>query len=204
LLYRCRQNTIEIGKRLIAAKELVGHGNFGKWLEDNFNLSQSTAQRFIKCAENFENTAAPRCLKPSQMFEMLVLTPEEVEKFIAEKTAEGKPVEDMTVKQLRAEVAEYKAELAKKNSEVKEFSFTFKGVSVLDYRKFKVTSRRYGDVDNHGKAILDAMNKIVYVDDSQIVKCEVEKFTDKNQRIEISVTETEDTITNANKKVENG
>ena len=112
------QNTIEIGKRLIAAKELVGHGNFGKWLEDNFNLKERSAQNFMAVAEKFGKTQASADLSFYQMVTMLVLPEGEIEKFIAEKTAEGKPVEDMTVKQLRAEVAEYKAKLEKKNSEV--------------------------------------------------------------------------------------
>lgn len=129
------QNTIEIGKRLIAAKEIVGHGNWNKWLEDNFNLKERSARNFMEVAKRFGNRQTSADLSLYQMVAMLALPEGEIEKFIAEKTAEGKPPEDMTVKQLRAEVAEYKAELAKKNSEVKEFSFTFKGVSVLDIRQ---------------------------------------------------------------------
>lgn len=112
------QNTIEIGKRLIAAKELVGQGNWLNWLEKNFNLSYRTAKNFMDCAEKFSKLQTSATLNYSQMVAMLVLSAEDTEKFIAEKTAKGTPVEDMTVKQLRAEVAEYKAELAKKNSEV--------------------------------------------------------------------------------------
>ena len=57
------------------------------------------------------------------------------------------------------------------------------------YRKFKPTALHYGDVDNHLKAIFDGMNQIVFVDDSQIVRCVVEKFTDKeNPRAEIFIS----------------
>lgn len=52
-------------------------------------------------------------------------------------------------------------------------------VRIKLYRNFKRTSRRYGDVDNHAKAILDAMNGIVYADDSQVVSCTIEKYTDR-------------------------
>lgn len=48
------------------------------------------------------------------------------------------------------------------------------------YRKYKRTSRIFGDVDNHLKAIFDGMNQIVFCDDAQICRCTVEKFTDKN------------------------
>lgn len=62
------------------------------------------------------------------------------------------------------------------------------------YRKYKPTSRRFGDVDNHLKAIFDGMNQIVFADDSQIVTCAVEKHSDaQNPRTEIflSAAETE-------------
>lgn len=58
------QNTIEIGKRLIAAKEIVGHGNFSKWLEDNFNLKQRMANNFMACAERFANSQSIANLLP--------------------------------------------------------------------------------------------------------------------------------------------
>lgn len=49
------------------------------------------------------------------------------------------------------------------------------------YRKYKRAARIYGDVDNHLKAIFDGMNSIVFADDSQICRCTVEKFTDKER-----------------------
>ena len=56
------------------------------------------------------------------------------------------------------------------------------------YRRYRPTARNYGDVDNHLKAIFDGLNQLVFVDDSQIVKCVVEKFTDKdNPRVEIEI-----------------
>ena len=60
--------------------------------------------------------------------------------------------------------------------------------SVRLYRKYKRTSRRYGDCDNLSKAVLDACNGIIYADDSQIVSCSCEKYTDKDKpRIEIEI-----------------
>lgn len=55
------------------------------------------------------------------------------------------------------------------------------------YRKFSPTSRNYGDFDNLAKSICDALNGIVYKDDSQIVRCVIEKRQDKeNPRVEIT------------------
>ena len=49
---------------------------------------------------------------------MLALPEGEEEKFIAEKSAENNPVEDMTVKQLREEVAKWKGDFEKQKTEV--------------------------------------------------------------------------------------
>ena len=46
------QNTIEIGKRLIAAKKLIAQGEWQNWLEKNFNLKQRMANNFISKKRN--------------------------------------------------------------------------------------------------------------------------------------------------------
>lgn len=57
------------------------------------------------------------------------------------------------------------------------------------YRKFQRTARIFGDVDNHLKALFDGMQGIVFWDDAQIVRCVVEKFTDKERpRAEIEIS----------------
>ena len=57
------------------------------------------------------------------------------------------------------------------------------------FRRFKNTSQRYGDLDNLAKGILDALNKILYADDSQIVSLTAEKYQSTEPRIEISIAE---------------
>lgn len=58
------------------------------------------------------------------------------------------------------------------------------------YRKYKRTAPQFGDVDNHLKSLFDGLSGIVFNDDRQVVRCVVEKFTDKeNPRAEIEITE---------------
>lgn len=110
------QNIIEVGKRLIAAKALVAHGQWQQWLNDNFQLSYQTAAKFIQCAERFGKSLDVERFKPSQLTELLALPDaEETEKFIEAKAAEGKKVADMTIKQLREEIAEWKKTLEQKD-----------------------------------------------------------------------------------------
>ena len=49
------------------------------------------------------------------------------------------------------------------------------------YRKFKPTARNFGDVDNHVKAILDALNGICYKDDAQVAHVTADKCLDKDE-----------------------
>jgi Holliday junction resolvase RusA-like endonuclease len=57
-------------------------------------------------------------------------------------------------------------------------------VSIALYRPRKV-----GDIDNGLKALFDSMSGIVYLDDSQICRLEVERFDDKaNPRAEVTIT----------------
>jgi Holliday junction resolvase RusA-like endonuclease len=42
-------------------------------------------------------------------------------------------------------------------------------------RKWKITSRRFGDVDNLMKTVFDSCNKIIFNDDSQIVEVVAKK-----------------------------
>ena len=60
-------------------------------------------------------------------------------------------------------------------------------VSIKLYRKFKATSRRFGDFDNLAKAVCDSLNGVCYDDDSQIVRCTVEKIQSATPKIEIEI-----------------
>lgn len=108
-LNQTAQNIIEVGKRLTQAKAMLPHGEFGKWLDSNFKLTVRTAQKFMQVSERFGNTPLTAHLNQTQMIEMLALPAEETEKFIEQKAAEGTPVEDMTIKTLREEVAKYQS-----------------------------------------------------------------------------------------------
>ena len=62
--------------------------------------------------------------------------------------------------------------------------------AVKVYRKYRRTARMFGDLDNFLKAIFDGMNQIVFCDDSQIVRCIVEKYQDRERpRAEIEISQ---------------
>lgn len=49
-------HAIEIGNRLIEAKAMVPHGQWGDWLKAEFDYSQSSAQNFMRIADEYGET----------------------------------------------------------------------------------------------------------------------------------------------------
>lgn len=106
-------HVIEVGKRLILAKEMLPHGEWLNWLKDNFGLTRMSANNFMNVAERFSNVKSILHFKPTQLIALLALPEGDEEKFIADKAAEGNPVDQMTIKQLRSEIKQHKAALQK-------------------------------------------------------------------------------------------
>jgi hypothetical protein len=98
-------NIIEIGKRLTAAKEMLPHGEWLKWLEEKVQFSIYTASRFMRAAERFANLPTSANLPTGKVMELLALPEGQTDAFVAEHD-----VESMTVKQLREEIKRAKAE----------------------------------------------------------------------------------------------
>lgn len=110
-LKQASQSIIEVGKRLTQAKSLIKHGEWQTWLENNFQLSQNTAGRFMQVAKRFSNSATSQNLNQSQMIALLSLpSAEETKKFIEQKDTEGTPVSNMSVKTLNKEIKKWKTE----------------------------------------------------------------------------------------------
>lgn len=54
-------------------------------------------------------------------------------------------------------------------------------------RSFKTHSKRFGDADNLAKGIMDAMNGVIYKDDSQVETLTVRKISSRDVGIEITI-----------------
>lgn len=103
---------IEIGRRLVEAKSMLPHGEWGEWLEKEVDFSQSKANdlmRFFKeyGAEQitiFGATAKSQTianLPYTKALQLLSLPADEREKFV-----ETEPVEDMSVRDLKEAIRE--------------------------------------------------------------------------------------------------
>ena len=118
---------VEIGKRLIEAKEMVPHGEWGKWLQDSVSYSQSTANNMMALYREYgDKDQASLFDDNSQVFEKLSYTqalallavPDDERAEFAEKYN----VAEMSTRELQQAIkerdeAKASAEEAKANSE---------------------------------------------------------------------------------------
>lgn len=103
---------LEIGKRLVEAKEQLSHGEWLPWLEEKVAFSERSAQQYMRLWKEYGKSALSADLSVSKALVLLALPESEREDFAAEKhtvNGEEKTVSDMTVKELEKAIAERNA-----------------------------------------------------------------------------------------------
>lgn len=111
------QNIIEIGRRLIEAKDKLPHGEWLPWLRDRVELTASTAQRFMQIAREFSNTAPVRHLSYTKVLTLLQLPTEDRDQFFAAShlvDGEEKTVAEMSKRELEKLIKERNEEKQKR------------------------------------------------------------------------------------------
>lgn len=109
--------TIEIGKRLKEAKSLVPYGEWGKWLEENVDYSERKAQNAMALAEEYalKDPQAIADLDVTKAVMLLAVPGEEREAFMEEHQ-----VEDISVRELKAAIAQLQEEKEKQQLTIEE------------------------------------------------------------------------------------
>ncbi|TWH56755.1 Membrane-bound metallopeptidase [Desulfitobacterium sp. LBE] len=104
---------VEIGRRLIEAKALLPHGEWGKWLEEYVEYSKATAENYMRVAREYGQAGGDSpegekaksetfpILSYSQALTLLDVPEEERAEFIAELD-----IENMSVRQLQRAIKE--------------------------------------------------------------------------------------------------
>ncbi len=92
---------LTIGRCLIEAKEMLSHGEWRSWLEEQVEFSERSAQRFMRLAREWSNPTALSDLGATKALALLALPPEEREQFMADHK-----VIDMSARQLEQAIKE--------------------------------------------------------------------------------------------------
>lgn len=86
---------LTIGRCLIEAKDMLSHGEWLPWLNERVELSERTAQKFMKLAREWSNPSALADLGATKVLMLLALPKDERDNFV-----EDNNIVDMTTRQL--------------------------------------------------------------------------------------------------------
>lgn len=135
--HQAAASLIEIGKRLLEAKQCLPHGAWGDWLTQKVDFSERTAQNFMRIAREYSNPQTLALLgnSASKALSLLTLPMEEREAFAeAEHEVDGekKTVAEMSNRELECIVKELEAERkAKEDLQTKIDLLTVENESTL-------------------------------------------------------------------------
>ena len=107
---------MEIGRLLLEAKAVVAHGEWGTWLMENVEYSQTTANDMMRLYTEYQDKQMPLeggptneelfgALAPSKALALLALPEQERREFVQQN-----PVEDISVRELKEQIAQINAE----------------------------------------------------------------------------------------------
>ena len=158
------RSIIEIGKRLNEAKAQLNHGEWLPWLREKVDISERSAQDFMRLAKEYSKSAEIADLGASKALALLALPVSERSDFMAEKhdvNGVEKSVADMTTKELKRAIEErdeaWKTmEAMKARAEVAEQS---REKMEQDMRQLKELSKRAKEAEEQKATALAAAEK---------------------------------------------
>lgn len=103
---------LEIGKRLIEAKEQLDHGEWLNWLEKEVDFTDRSARNFMRLASEYANRNSISDLGVTKALALLSVPAEEREGF-----AEAVHAEDISVRELKDKIREREEALQQMESE---------------------------------------------------------------------------------------
>ena len=141
---------IKIGKNLHELKELIPHGEWSGYIQDNLNWNERKVQRFMKLADEYgeEGSAYAKLLanptflsdlNVTNALALLAIPEDEVAEFVEEHVDEDTTNADLAeeIKKYKEENAELTKQVASLKKEVDEAAASEEGVSPEEVEKIK-------------------------------------------------------------------
>lgn len=170
----------EIGKRLFKAREQVEHGEWLNWVDSNLGYSKSTTYNLIKVYEENSNFQALGSLTFNKALALTSIKDEEERQDFIDKHE----VEDMTVRELKAEIKEYKRSLEETANELEE---TVKEKDEEIGKLRRSNNSLYGELQieksRSPEVIEKEVIKEVVPDDYEITKAQLDNANKKLQKL---------------------
>lgn len=105
-------NMLQLGRVLTEAKEVVPHGEFTAWVQENAGLDQRAAQYFMECYKTYGLDPEMAKLSISKLRSLLPMSDEKRQKFLQENN-----VAEMSVREINEKVRKARAEEQEKARE---------------------------------------------------------------------------------------
>lgn len=179
---------MEIGRLLLEAKAVVQHGEWGQWLQDNVDYSQTTANDMMRLYTEYRdqqitldggptNEELFGMLEPSKALALLSLPEQERKEFVQEH-----PVEDMSVRALKEQIAQIKAEKEAAEAAASAAESAMKAAEALAEKK---TEKADALVKEAEKKRLEAEAKLKNAEDrrDEAVKVAVSAEREKLEKV---------------------
>ena len=145
-------NMCQLGKLLTEAKEMVGHGGWGKYLAEKVSYSQSTANAFMRMFEEYgefgPNSQTIANLGPTKVGLLLALPADQREQFAQDHA-------DDSVRQMKAEIAKLTKRAEKAEEKVNQAA----ELMALATEENGSLKQRLDGIDADYKAQLDTVDR---------------------------------------------
>lgn len=166
---------IEIGERLIEAKKLVPHGEWEGYVQTRCGFKPRTAQAYMQIAASREKAQSFADLEFSKVLLLLAMPEGQAEEFLAEH-----PAENVSVRKLKAQIAEYEELLGK----AADAGAAQQQQLLLATEENGALKQRLDDIDADYQGQLDTVDR-----ENDRLRAELEAV--KNQPVGISEEESE-------------
>lgn len=156
----------EIGKRLSQAKGQLNHGEWQSWIDENLGYSYDTANNLIKVYNQYPNIDTYQHLNFSKVLALTSIKDEEDrQNFI-----DSHEVEDMTTRELQAEIKEYKESLRAKEEELNEINSCYNSLSIVAKNREEENERLREDLRQEREKPAEVVEKEVVPEDYEDLK----------------------------------
>jgi len=202
-------NSIEIGRRLIEAKQLVAHGEWGIWLGEKVDYSQRTATNLMRIFEEYgadqltlleENAKSQAIanLSYTQAISLLGVPEEERENFI-----ETHDIENMSTRELQKAIKEREQAIKEKEELEEKLKFAVKDAetSKSSYENVSQSYERLEKVNKEYYERTEKLKRELEETKKQISEAKEIEDDEEVEKLQASLNETESELVTSQKKI---
>lgn len=200
---------VEIGRRLVEAKEALPHGAWGDWLKDEVGFSQSTANNYMRLFEDYGsaqisifgatvNSQSIANLPYSKALQLLAIPKEEREAFAEEVGAA-----DLSVSELKEAIRERDEAYRERNDAQKREHEMSQKLAAAELEaesakeKAREAERMLKDAETNAKKAAEAKNKQAI----EKAKLAVEEAQRREQEARFAERQAQERLEEAEKKL---